>query len=631
MSILASAFVALLASLAVLLFNGRAYLEQQLSIKNRDNAAALALAISQQDADPDVLVVLVAAQFNSGQYQHIQVMDPRGHSLVERIAPGATPEVPRWFTRLLPIRPTPGVAQISRGWQQVGTLTLMSQSHFAYRDLWSGATTLCSVMVLAGLLGGGLGTLVLLRMRQPMQAVIAQANAISERRFSIIPEPKVPELRQLAAAMNDMVSRLHKEFEEDASRFEALRKQANFDPLTGLANRAFFMANLGKALSDDEAGGGSLAIVRIARLDHINRVFGHEATDALLLRVSQTLGAMSAECPGIFAARLKGADFALMLSAECDTRSVLEILQDKLGELCEPYTDRVASSYIGFADYQPGETPSELLARIDQAVATSESEGHDAVREAPTTPLAPTPTSTDEWRLAITHVLTHPDHIQLAHRPISLEGEPQCECHMRIRLAGQAEWLPAHRFIPQAERIGLVPSLDLAAVSLALDGIESEPKGQARWINISPRSMADSAFRDRLLEILMNRHELLQRLWLEIHEIGAIRRLDGLRELARALKPLGCRLGLSHYGHQFNRIGDLYGLGLDFLKVDAGFIRDIHTNPGNQAFLAGLRDTAHKIGMKVLAEGVETQAELDTLRGLGLDGFCGPVLEATSI
>ena len=628
-SILVSTLFALAASLFAVLFNGRVYLEKQLSIKNRDNAAALALAMGQQDLGRDGLTVAVTAQFNSGQYEYIQINDPQGRSIIERIAPGADPEVPRWFIRLLPIRPTPGVAQISSGWQQVGSIVLMSQSRFAYRDLWDGALSLCGVMLAAGLLGGGLGTLVLRRIRQPMKAVIAQANDISQRRFYTISEPKVPELRQLASAMNDMVSRLRHEFEEDAARFETLRRQANFDPLTGLANRDFFMANLTKALIAEDSPGGSLAIIRIARLEHINRQFGRDTADTLLVSISQTLGAMGAECPGIFAARLKGADFALMLTAECDTRSVLETLQDKLGELAEPYTDRVASSYIGFAAYQPGEDASDLLARIDQAVAQAESEGHDAVREASPCCQVQTPTSTEEWRLAISHVLTHPDHLKLVQHPISLGGVPQCECHLRIRLAGEGNWLSANRFMPQAERLGLAPDLDLAAVSLALDRIEAGQDGQASWIRLSPRSMADSAFRDRLLETLMNRHELMDRLWLEVPEIGAIRRLDGLRELARILKPLGCHLGLSHYGHQFSRIGELYGLGLDFLKVDTCFVSDIQASPGNQAFLAGLRDTAHKIGMKVLAEGVENQAEMDKLMELGLDGFTGPTLGET--
>lgn len=626
LSILVSMLFALAASLFASLFNGRAYLEKQLTIKNRDNAAALALAISQQGADMDNVAVIVTAQFNSGHYEYILVTDPHGKSMIERIAPAADPDVPRWFTRLLPIRPAPGMAQISSGWQQMGTLVLMSHSRFAYRDLWDGALTLCGVMLLAGLMGGGLGSLALRRIRKPMQAVIDQANAISERRFSTIDEPKVPELRRLAAAMNDMVTRLHQEFEEDASRYETLRKEANFDVLTGLANRDFFMSNLSRALAEEDGAAGSLAIIRIARLDHINRFFGREAADSLLVRTSQTLGGMSSECPGIFAARLKGADFALMLTSECDTRSVLEALQEKLAELAEPYTDRVATSYIGFAEFQPGEAQDDLLARVDQAVAAAESEGHDAVLEAAPSSGAPTPISTEDWRLAIRHALSHPGHLQLVRHPMRVGEALQQECHLRLRLAGHGEWLPAHRFMPQAERLGLAPALDLAAVSLALDELEAAPEGPAHWISLSPRSVADHDFRDRLLETLMLRHELLDRLWLETPEIGAIRRLDGLREMARSLKPLGCSLGLEHYGHQFNRIGVLYDLGLDFLKVDAAFVRDIQANPGNQAFLAGLRETAHKIGIQVFAEGVECQAEMDKLVELGLDGFTGPAL-----
>jgi len=201
LSILLSMLLALAASLFATLYNGRAYLEAQLTIKNRDNAAALALALGHEGVTQDDLVVAITAQFNSGQYEYILITNPQGHSMVERIAPTAEPEVPRWFKRLLPIRPAPGVAQINSGWQQVGTLALMSHTHFAYRDLWSGATALCGVMLVAGLLGGALGSLVLRRLRKPMRAVIEQAHAIRERRFSTIPEPDVPELSELAAAM----------------------------------------------------------------------------------------------------------------------------------------------------------------------------------------------------------------------------------------------------------------------------------------------------------------------------------------------------------------------------------------------------------------------------------------------
>lgn len=627
LSIISSMLLALVASLFVTLYNGRAYLETQLSLKNRDNAATLALALSQEGMTADDLAVAITAQFNSGQYEYLLITDPQGRSLVERIAPPAEPEAPRWFMSLLPIRPNPGTAQISSGWQQVGTLSLMSHTHFAYRDLWAGVITLCVVMLLAGLLGGGLGSLALGRLRKPIRSVIDQAHAIRERRFTTIPEPALPELRELAAAMNDMVSRLRQELQEDAQHYEGLRRAANYDTLTGLANRSFFMANLSRTLADEDSVGGSLAIIRVARLEHINRHFGREVADSLLVRVSQTLGAMGAECPDIFAARLKGADFALLLASECDPRSVLDILQDKLAEIMEPYAERMGSSYIGFATFQPGEPVPDLLARIDQAVAVAESAGHDAVCEASPSDQSNTPVTTEDWRLALRHVLAHTDHLTLARYPLLLNEVTQCECHLRIRLAGSPEWLPAHRFMPQAERLGMASDLDLAAVTLALDALEMDPNSTPRWVTLSPRSVADADFRDRLMELLMLRRKNLGRLRLEVREIGALQYLDSLRELVRIMQPLDCHLGLSHYGHQFSRIGDFYDLGLDFIKVDTSFIRDIHVHPGNQAFLAGLVETAHKLGLQVLAEGVESRAEMEKLRELGMDGFTGQALD----
>jgi EAL domain-containing protein (putative c-di-GMP-specific phosphodiesterase class I) len=89
---------------------------------------------------------------------------------------------------------------------------------------------------------------------------------------------------------------------------------------------------------------------------------------------------------------------------------------------------------------------------------------------------------------------------------------------------------------------------------------------------------------------------------------------------------MGCRVGLDHFGHQFSQIGLLHDLGLDFLKVDASFIRGLDGNPGNAAFLKGLSGIAHSIGLQVLAEGVATQEELRALGSLGFDGATGPAI-----
>ncbi len=633
LSILVSMLFALVASLFASMLNARSYLEAQLSIKNRDNAAVLALAISQGRPGPEDVVLAVTAQFDSGQYEHIQVVDPQGRSLVERIAPEADPGAPLWFIRLLPIEPAPGQARISNDWRQVGTISLMSHVHFAYQSLWETAVYMSGAILLAGLLGGILSSLVLRRLRRPMQAVVDQARSISERLYVTIPEPDVPELRQLAAAMNDTVQRIRGLFEDEAARYEQLRREANVDPLTGLENRGFFMTKLEQALASEDSPGGTLALVRVAGLNRINRQQGREAGDELLCRVGLTLEGFAGCCPDASAARLGGSEFALLLPPEDEASTLLEELLPALIQAAEATEGgKEATAWIGYGRFMAGESLSTLLARVDVALAVAQADGVNAIREAVSEADTVTPNNAEQWRTAIRQALVERSGLKLAYFPIRDRsgGQGYSESPLRIRLGESADWLPASRFIPVAERLGLIQELDLAALSLALDDLEGRPELEGQWIHLSARSIEDESFCIRLQQILLDHPQASARLWLEIQETRALRRIEALRALVHLLKPLGCRLGLEHFGHHFDRIGQIYDLGLDFLKVDASFIRDIDSNSGNQAFLVGLCDIAHKIGILVFAEGVETQAELHKLIEIGFDGVTGPALREES-
>jgi predicted signal transduction protein with EAL and GGDEF domain len=631
LSILASMLIALGASLFASLLNARSYLEAQLAMKNQDNAAALALALSQGSGDRDSVVLAATALFNGGHYELIQVIDPNGRSLVEKVARQADAGAPHWFVHLLPIRSLPGRAEIASGWQPLGTLTLMSSSRFAYRSLWETALTMSAVILAAGLLGGLLASLVLRRITKPMQAVMEQARAINDHRFVSIPIPQVPEVRELATAMNDTVNRLRIDFEEDARRYEALRQQANFDPLTGLANRAYFLATLESALdagaSPDGLPYGALAIIRLRMLGKINRKHGREVADELLRRVGRAIGELTESCRGTFAGRLNGADFALLLGGGCDPAPTLNELLQSLPSVVVPLAGDYSTTYIGYSLFARGDNPGRLLARIDAALAAADAGGTSVVREAAAEVAseAALPVGAEQWRSSLRQALADPASLTLAHYPMRV-GDGRTahrECPLRLRLGADQEWLPAARFLPLADRVGLVQDLDQATLDLAIAELERDDHLGGLWINLSAKSIADPEFRRRLLNLLRDHPACRGRLHLEIPEAGGLSRINALRELSRDLKPLQCRLGLEHYGHHFNRIGLLYDLGLDFLKVDASFIQGLDHNPGNQAFLAGLCEIAHRIGMQVYAEGVERQEELDKLNELGFDGASG--------
>lgn len=628
LAIVASMLLALLGGLLASMLSARSYLESQLSIKNTDNATALALSLSQSNPDPVTADLVLASLFDSGHYELVRIVDPTGKLISERIAPAGDLDAPGWFAAMLPIRAKPGQAQITNGWQQFGTATLISHSRYAYGALWKSAYQMALALSIAGLIGGYMGGLVLRRIRKPLNTVIEQADAISQRRFVTVEEPEVPELRQLAIAMNATVVRLKAMFDDEASRLEQVRQEANFDPLTGLANRNYFMGRVRQMVDSDDSTGGILLMVRLADLAGVNRRLGRAATDDYLKTMGKTIGAGTPQATPLVAARLNGADFALLLPPGDTCLDTAKSLMQTVLRAAAPFMDAGDTASIGVGRFVQGEDMGGLLSRVDMALATAEAAHGNAVQEATVTTTDDMPRTAEQWATMIRTALDQRWARLIGFPVVSGQGSLlHRECPLRLKFAADADWLPAGRFLPVAERLKLTASLDLTAVALGLEELDATPQLSGLAINLSASSLEDPSFHTQLVSTLQARPAAAARLWLELAEDGALKHLDAFRALCKALKTLRCHVGLEHFGHSFSQIGQLHDLGLDYLKVDSSFIRGIDSNAGNAAFLKGLCSIAHNIGLSVLAEGVAAQAEFDALIHIGFDGATGPAIK----
>ncbi|MEI7429508.1 MAG: EAL domain-containing protein [Betaproteobacteria bacterium] len=626
LTVIISTMLALTGSLLASTLAARAYLSQQLTLKNADNAITLALALSQKNPDAIEIDLIAGSLFDSGHYEQILVTDPEGQVIAERIAPAGEYDAPGWFVRALPIIAQPGEAQISNGWKQVGTVRLVSHSRFAYRALWQSVLEMITALALAGLISGYLGSLVLRRLRAPLMSVIGQAQAISERRFITIAEPDVPELKKLATAMNASVIRLKSMFEEEAGRLETVRRDANCDALTGLANRSYFMARLrGTALAEDSTG-GSVFIARLAHLTEVNHVLGRNSTDELLRRFARVFLEISRQFPDALAARLNGAEFALLVPALASPQATGERLLQELSQEAASFLPEQTTTWVSCGHFTSGIEPGTILAQIDAALAAVEAEGRNGLRLTDMSESNDAPRSADEWSALIHHALDN-HWVRLVSFPVKrLDGQLlHRECPLRLMFDEGGEWQPAGRFLPVAERLRLTPQLDLAAVSLGLEELEAKPELNGLAINLSASSIQWPHFRNEL-QTLLKRRQATTRLWLEVSEAGALAHFEAFRALCLELKAVGCRTGIEHFGRQFSEIGRLHDLGLDYLKVDSSFIRGLENNVGTQTFLKGLSSIAKGIGMIVIAEGVASEQELAALRAVGFDAATGPAI-----
>ena len=240
-------------SFAVSLLSTRSYLEQQLHRKNVDSANSLAHSISRLSKDPATVGLQIDAFFNSGQYETISITAPDGTVITERVAGPVETRVPAWFVDLLPISAPAGQAQIPDSWMHFGVIKVVSSIGLAHQALWEQTETLLPWFLAAGILCGFIGILILQRINKPLGAMVAQAEAITERRFLTVSEPRIAELRSIARAMNDLVRRLHNRTLEEALRLDVFQQQINHDPITGLATREYFMSRFGALLEPDEA------------------------------------------------------------------------------------------------------------------------------------------------------------------------------------------------------------------------------------------------------------------------------------------------------------------------------------------------------------------------------------------
>jgi len=288
------------------------YFEDQLQAKNFDNATTLALSMTQMEKDPVTLDLLLSAQFDSGHYEYIGLLDPNGKIISERINKNSQSKAPNWFLKLIQLELQPGLADIQDGWSQYGSLKIMSDSTFAYDKLWDNTIISAVWVMLIAIIGCLAGSQILKRILNPLNDVVRQAESIGENRFVTINVPKTKEFKAVANAMNTLSNRIKKTVSEESARLDKLRLDNNFDQVTELMNRDYFIQNADAIISHEEYfHEGVLAISRITNLGPINQKLGRQKTDEMLKTIGDSIRDLCKQHPELSAGRISGADFSL--------------------------------------------------------------------------------------------------------------------------------------------------------------------------------------------------------------------------------------------------------------------------------------------------------------------------------
>lgn len=618
-------------SFIVSTLSSKHYLEQQLQMKNIDNVASLALSLSQMQKEPVDMDLMLAAQFDTGHYQYIGLIAPTGEVMDEHKLPPQQGLAPAWFIRLFPMQVEPGIAQVQDGWTQYGTLRLESQSRFAYSQLWNGAKLALLWSLALGLITGFLGSLALRTIFRPLKDVVQQAEAIGERRFITIAEPKTTEFKQLVVAMNRLSGRIKTTLQEESVRLEHLRRHANYDAVSGLMNRSYFFSRVDAHIaSDDHFVKGVLVITNMSNLALIDQKLGHKETNAVIRRMGDALNALCARDSSLLAGRITGTDYAVFSTLPADGYALSSEIKGILSRAAElaAMLPSLCLPTVACPVTREIERIEEIVKLISIVMVGISPDKADMLHVMQQENVAELQNKDEtEWRALLTSALAE-KRLKLALFPVIDQKHAliHYEGPVRLQLKADAGWLSAGEFISWAMRLDLMTRIDYSVAEFAVKALSEG--SAAIGLNVSTRAICNPEFIAKISQLIRQNPGCAERLWLEVPEQGAFEHLTEFRAFCAALKPLGCKIGIEHVGAQVARLGELHDIGLDYIKIDGSIIHGIDGNIGNKAFLRGLCLIAHSIGVMAIAEGVQTAEEMASLPELGIDGMTGPAVTA---
>jgi diguanylate cyclase (GGDEF)-like protein len=406
--------------------------------------------------------------------------------------------------------------------------------------------------------------------------------------------------------------------------------QASHDPLTGLPNRSRLQATLNAELARSKRDGRPFGLLLID-LDHfkeVNDTLGHHVGDQLLARFADRL--RKAVRPSDHLARLGGDEFAVIVP-DAGEAEVLKVADRIRAALVNPieleglWLEIEAS--IGLAMHPEHALLAEDLLRLSDVamyVAKESRCGVAAYSAERDHNSADRLSLVGELRQALDDgALTLQYQPKVCLRDGSLLG---VEALVRWQHP-QRGFIPPDEFIPLAERSGLILPLTEHILDTALAACASwrragHPLSVA--VNLSPQMLTDRALIVELVEQALARNGVpAECLTLEITESGLIADPTNGVDILHALRSLGVRLSVDDFGTGHSSLSRLTDLPVQEMKIDKSFVREITRHRGRQAVTLAAQQLGHALGLHVVAEGVETQAEFDHLRGIGCDSIQG--------
>ncbi|KYN84939.1 diguanylate phosphodiesterase [Vibrio cidicii] len=418
---------------------------------------------------------------------------------------------------------------------------------------------------------------------------------------------------------------------QERSRFDTfIRTQTFLDKLTGTANRVLFDNKLESALQESGAQGG-VVLVRIADWKSVLEENDKLIADEFIVEVGSLLSNLVQRYPDVVFSRYYNADFALFIPHQSakDVANLASQCIRQLEKLHPPYPlDKENWCHIGITMYQEGERHNQIMDEAETALRSAQLQSNNNWSRFKKWNQIDEIRGSVKWR-TIFETTLHAESVLLFGQPAYLLNNNQLDLlhtELTCRIHDPENGIvKASRYMSALKQVGFESQMDRAVLSKAFGFLRSSTQQSVPFsLNVNVTPFANRRhfkwFRDELLQLTSEQRALLSFEFVESH---LVRHLDYMRPVAKMLKGLGCQLVVGQAGRTIVSTHYLKDLHVDYLKLHRSLAKNIEKRHENQLFVRSMLGAGEGTKARVIAVGVETQQEWDTLVELGIHGGQG--------
>jgi len=580
----------------------------------KNTASSLSLSLGGANGDVSMMSTMINANFDSGNYLYISLVDVENTILYERKIESKSANVPEWFLNAVTLEAPVASANVSAGWSQVGILHVQSDVAYAYTQLYTILKNLLISFGILAIIGLSVLNLLLAAILKPLKGVQKQAEAVIRHEFIIQEQiPYTQEFRDVVLGMNTMVSKVKAMFEKGNEELKRQKELEYIDPTTKLKNRKYLIDKFPEYLKIDAASkGGINMMIALSGVVEANEQLGHREVDALFVAIAEIFKKAANTHQEAIIARMNGTEFAIFVPdcTDIEAKEMAQEIQNKAQKLLVSLALDTDTTFLslGLYAYNYRQKIGELLSHSDNALTQAKfCETHIHFERAED---AVEVMGKEAWREIIKEALTCNSFNFVSYKTLDTKTKKVAHNALSLTLNAKNKIYYYGQFMAPAIQAGLSNKIYQNIMEMLFKNTDLKLKGTACSLRLSFEYLERQETYDEIAALLkVYGAKFPLKLIFEMPDKLVRKNTKDVKDFKALFEKYHIDMGIYEFigeNHDYEYLRDLRPL---YIKAEASYFLT-----QNQQSLSALRLISDTVGISLIATGV---MDLQTVAQLG--------------